>query len=1389
MSSIYCPCTDPTTVEHSVCAFLISRHEKNLIIAKKNLLQIYKLVQREEDLSSAVEQRDTDQDNQVVHNDDDFIGAGMSIRQSERQIVSKLVLITEYRLYGTVVSLGALRSKYFNDTGLEYVLVGFESAKASLLRWDHNSDNITTISLHSFDREEYHSPLRRSVTGVMRIDPLSRVATLSVNEDHLAFMPIAQIDDLQMETPKEDEEAIEGPITKSFVLSANQLEDNITQILDFTFVDGYREPALAILYNTDGSSASLTNTWRMDTAKLVVLTLDIQAGARTAIFEISDLPTDLVSVSMVPDPIGGCLLIGTNEVIYVDPASRIVALAVNAFAKRASALSMRDYSQMNLRLEGAFVVPLQDGSSLDGILLILANGVLGLLTLNLDGRTVSSLHLKIVTDEFGGNLLTSGASCATLMANKRLFVGSRTGDSKLLAWRRKARPCVSQDLNDQIMQDAILDVEDEEIDNQDDLDDLYGDDTTEKKLFGAETTTFDLRFYLHDTILNQGPITGMCLGNAIASTDINHSEDCSSLCEIALVGGAGRAGNLTIYKRSISPEIIGKFDAPDWQALWTVKTRSSTAESDDRAHDSFDTYLMASKTSETQVFTIDTTFVEKRDSEFETSDPTVSVGTLMGLTCIVQICADMMRTYDAELRLLELKPTPEGSAIVSASIVDPYVLLVLDNAQIALYSGNSTTRELQELEHDLNSNTRHIAATLFTPTDPDTAIWSLLKKSPSHAKKRKRDQVDPEESDEVRNHCLCFTITSTGHLAVHQLPSMREVFHSKDLSLGPDLLLNDQLTPQLNGHSSQASTRAHEIVEIAVTELGESTREPFVVVRTRENEIICYKAFLNQHGAVAFSRSKIAGLSTRTALNNDLPHSSALSDDLKVCSPEMVKCDNVNGYACIYLKSGYWLLKTDQSMPSLHASGQTSVRSLSGFNTLDAPNGFIYCDTDSVIRICRFPTGIDLSNQWSRRPIKIGRSVHAAAYFGPHHVYAILTSWSEPYEIPDEEDEEWQSRQDGRETLPLLARGAIELIDGHSHKIIDRYDLADNEQGLCLKSVVLTIATDYTRKKRACLAVSTGILRGEDLAMRGAVYVFDVVEVVPEVGQPDAKFRLKVVCREEVRAAATTLCEVDGYLLSSQGQKVVVRSLEEDERLTPVAFVDLGLATSTAKSLRSMILFGDIQKGLRFVGFGEEPYKMTSFGRDYEAMDVVEAEFMVDGRNLYFAASDPQGNIRIMQYDPENPTTLAGSKLVRRADMHVGQVLSSMLLISEPDAAVTINEHTDSEKSFILCASQDGSLGALLPVSERSYRRLYTVQAQLASTELQIAGLNPRAYRLSSAEGLTSNPVRGILDGQLLSSFTQLSTVTQAQLAQKSGVGVKHVVTDLYTLGKQFQMF
>merc|ERR1711915_632919 len=85
-------------------------------------------------------------------------------------------------------------------------------------------------------------------------------------------------------------------------------------------------------------------------------------------------------------------------------------------------------------------------------------------------------------------------------------------------------------------------------------------------------------------------------------------------------------------------------------------------------------------------------------------------------------------------------------------------------------------------------------------------------------------------------------------------------------------------------------------------------------------------------------------------------------------------------------------------------------------------------------------------------------------------------------------------------------------------------------------------------------------------------------------------------------------------------------------------------------------------------------------------------------------------------------------------------------------------------------ATLDGSLGHLLPVSEKVYRRLLMLQNVLNQHTQHVAGLNPKAFRSLKVERrslLNSN--RNILDGELLATFLLMSTTERQELCRKIG--------------------
>ena len=126
--------------------------------------------------------------------------------------------------------------------------------------------------------------------------------------------------------------------------------------------------------------------------------------------------------------------------------------------------------------------------------------------------------------------------------------------------------------------------------------------------------------------------------------------------------------------------------------------------------------------------------------------------------------------------------------------------------------------------------------------------------------------------------------------------------------------------------------------------------------------------------------------------------------------------------------------------------------------------------------------------------------------------------------------------------------------------------------------------------------------------------MFEIVEVVPDPASDIKRsFKLRLRCRDEAKGPVTAVCGIDGYLVSSMGQKVsdpfepgiytcrimslqiFVRAFDLDERLVGVAFLDVGVYVTTLRALKNLLIIGDAVKSVWFVAFQVRPSQLLSF--------------------------------------------------------------------------------------------------------------------------------------------------------------------------------------------------
>ncbi len=154
--------TPPTAVTHSLSLPFLAQDATNLIVAKPSLLQIFniKTISVELDASSNNEAQSTKDRNIADRriNDDDgfessFLVADSVMLRSTHANTTKLALVAEYALSGTVTSMA--RVKTLNSkSGGESLLLAFRDARLSLVEWDPERHVISTVSIHYYEQDE-----------------------------------------------------------------------------------------------------------------------------------------------------------------------------------------------------------------------------------------------------------------------------------------------------------------------------------------------------------------------------------------------------------------------------------------------------------------------------------------------------------------------------------------------------------------------------------------------------------------------------------------------------------------------------------------------------------------------------------------------------------------------------------------------------------------------------------------------------------------------------------------------------------------------------------------------------------------------------------------------------------------------------------------------------------------------------------------------------------------------------------------------------------------------------------------------------------------------------------------------------------------------------------
>ncbi|OCT51295.1 Protein CFT1 [Cladophialophora carrionii] len=1362
----------PSGVTHALSLPFTSAHADNLIIARTSLLQLFQC-------KSAHAGQDT-----------------------------KLVLVAEYNLAGTVTSLGRVKVTD-SKAGGDALLIALRDAKLSLVEWDPELHSISTLSIHYYEHDDLQAapwqPDLADCVSRLTIDPSSRCAAFNFGISNLAIIPFHQAgDDLAMDdlddehndktqtSPQQEGQAgdAHSKYSPSFVLPLTILDPGLLHPVDMAFLHEYRDPTIGILYSTAARSSNMSPE-RQDVTIYAVYALDLEQKASTTLQAVQKLPNDLYRIVPLPLPVGGALLIGGNELIHVDQGGKSSSIAVNEFAKEASSFPMTDQSEARLRLEGCQIEHL--GNAAGDMLVILKSGELALLGFRMDGRSVSGLTLRKLGTAHVHNLVEGSASCTANLGTNCLFIGSEEADSVLLGADKKPAQLKRTRSRAQIQPNGVeSDEEEEDALDDDDDDDLYGE-AIQKPNGNASSESSGQNFRVMDRLPSIAPINDLALG-ALGKRKRDESDN-SALSgnhssEIMVAYGRGRAGGVASITRHLEPETTKRVRYEDAIGIWCLGSTQKSQDYKPAEELVIVSHMTADGVGRSSLYRLnDGDMSPIADSDFDqAAGSAISVFKLQATNHTIQVLPTEIRVYDANFGLSQIFPVvdeEEGqlARATKAAFAEPYLALVKDDGTMAVLKADKAG-ELDEVDH----------ATAFK----DKTILSV---SLYH------DAGDFFQTSRLFGGAatsagpILALMASDGHFCLLSLPNLRlQVFQCDSLPFLPTHLLQNTQLPK---HWRNKD----ELAETLLVDLGnKNDKRPYLVVRSTTNDLVIYEPFAVPNVVGSFKFKKIA---TKPA---EAPEDTVEEEGEESSLQPMQVIRDIAGHASVFVPGAQpmLILREASTMPHVYELKPQNIKSLSAINTGASPHAFVFIDDTDYLCFCQLPETLMLGHSdWVIDRVALNEDITSLAYFSPTDSYILATNSSTEFQLP--QDDEWHPEWQAESTtfLPTTLTSTLKLLSSRSHRIISQFHFDASERVLCVKSINLEVSEE-THERKDLIVVGTAVVKGENITTRGNIYLFDVVDVVPEPDIPETDLKLKLITKEEVRGAVSAISGVgsQGFLLAAQGQKCMVRGLKEDMSILPVAFLDMRYYVHVAKELpgTGLCILGDAFSGLWLVGYSEEPYKLQILGRDFENPAVLEAEFLPAAKQLYIVSAGEDGVLRILQYDPEDPKTERGAKLLLRSTFHTGDMPTSMTLVpprpsaaaaraaqrsttttataAVPSSSMDLLDAPSSQAHTILMTGATGSLSLLTPLSEPTYRRLSTLQNVLLSSALDshahYAALNPRAYRQIETDGIGG---RAVIDGDLVRRWWELSTQGRASASDKAGGSVWDVRGDLAIVG------
>jgi CPSF A subunit region len=395
------------------------------------------------------------------------------------------------------------------------------------------------------------------------------------------------------------------------------------------------------------------------------------------------------------------------------------------------------------------------------------------------------------------------------------------------------------------------------------------------------------------------------------------------------------------------------------------------------------------------------------------------------------------------------------------------------------------------------------------------------------------------------------------------------------------------------------------------------------------------------------------------------------------------------------------------------------------------------------------------------------------------------------------------------------------IVDAANNwNVVDSYELGEFEHGLIMNVMYLTELSielgnnisheDDVGLDSLFVAVGTGVVDGdgEDVSSKGKIRLFRVTkdDDASALGQVAV---LSVVYEKDIlNGPVTTLSclTVDGKsrLVLGAGADVNVEQWGMG-KLTQVGFFRATMQILDIKLFKNFLILSDAYDSLYFLVWRESDKSLTLLAKDYEPIPVFAAGLMTRGTSMTFVCHDDRQNLQFFQYAPGDAAARGGNKLVCRADVHLGAQTTFMdnhfcrssILINSSTPSSTLaalksqdvlyGRADDDQRLGVNFGTSDGGVVTVIPLNEPDFWRLAALQSVMANAMESDCALNPRAWRLYRKTprrgGCRSNDRRkGVIDGDLVIQYCDLSITDQEDLASAIGSTVELIIDNLIEL-------